>query len=150
MSTEITESGLTDKQERFAHEYLIDQNASAACLRAGYSAHSRGVQAAQLMANPAVRKRIKGLLEELYSQIKLNAVQLMQERMRTAFFDPRRLFDANSQPIPFKELDAECAGVVVVSYDTRSNGDKVTRVRQPSRAAALTALERRFMQFLKM
>ena len=37
MNTEINESGLTDKQERFAHEYLIDQNASAACLRAVFA-----------------------------------------------------------------------------------------------------------------
>ena len=35
--TEITASGLTDKQERFAHEYLIDQNAGAACLRAVFA-----------------------------------------------------------------------------------------------------------------
>ena len=58
--SEIAESGLTDKQERFAHEYLIDQNASAACLRAGYSAHSHAVQAAKLMQNRAVRKRVGG------------------------------------------------------------------------------------------
>ena len=53
--TQISESGLTDKQERFAHEYLIDQNASAAALRAGYSARSHRARASQLLAGAHAR-----------------------------------------------------------------------------------------------
>jgi len=54
-ATQISDSGLTDKQEHFAHGYLIDQNASAACSRAGLRA-----QGAQLMARPAVWARAVG------------------------------------------------------------------------------------------
>jgi phage terminase small subunit len=147
---EIAESGLTDKQERFAHEYLIDQNASAAALRAGYSANSHRVQASQLMRNPEVRRRVKELLEELYDQIKVSALTLMQERLKTAFFDPRTLVDADSKPIPVKAWDDDAACVMLVSFDVRANGETVLRARQPSRGAALSALERRFANFMKL
>jgi phage terminase small subunit len=150
MNTAIAESGLTDKQERFAHEYLLDQNASAACLRAGYAAHSHAVQGAQLMAHPGVRKRIRGLLEELYSRIKIDAVRLMQARVDTAFFDPRTLVDAGNRPRPLGEWTDQTADVMLVSFDVRASGETVMKVRQPSRAAALTALERRFAQFMQM
>jgi len=43
---------LTDRQERFVNEYLLDQNATAAAIRAGYSVKTRGAQAAALMNNP--------------------------------------------------------------------------------------------------
>ena len=150
MNTEISESGLTDKQERFAHEYLIDQNASAAALRAGYSAHSHRAQASQLMANPDVRRRVKELLEELYALIKVNALMLMQEQLNTAFFDPRCLVDAQSRVKPLAQWDDRAAGVMHVSFDTRADGESVMRARQPSRGAALSALERRFANFMRL
>ena len=150
MSTEICESGLTDKQERFAHEYLIDQNASAAALRAGYSARSHRAQASQLMADPDVRERVRELLEEMYELIKVNALALMQERLNTAFFDPRCLVDAQSRVKPLAQWDDAAAGVMHVSFDVRADGESVMRARQPSRGAALSALERRFANFMRL
>ena len=49
---------LTHRQWRFIHEYMIDQNASAAAVRAGYSAKSKGAQAAELMRNERVIEQI--------------------------------------------------------------------------------------------
>lgn len=55
---------LTDKQERFCKEYLIDCNASAAYVRAGYSPKGANSLSARLMAKDSVRARIAGLMAE--------------------------------------------------------------------------------------
>ena len=141
---------LTDKQERFIHEYMLDQNASAAALRAGYAAKSHGVQAAELMRHPLVRAAIRAGLAALYAELKVTARSLLRARAREAFFDPRKMFDAAGRPIPLQALDEETAGALLVSYVTRADGEVVLRVRQPARHAALAALEKRYAEFLRM
>ena len=40
---------LTEKQKRFAEEYLLDLNATQAAIRAGYSAEAAIVQGSRLL-----------------------------------------------------------------------------------------------------
>jgi phage terminase small subunit len=54
-------SGLTARQKAFVHEYLIDNNATQAAIRAGYTGKDRdsiGVYAGTLLKNPAVSAAI--------------------------------------------------------------------------------------------
>jgi DNA primase len=141
---------LTDRQERFVHEYLIDQNAAAAARRAGYSESTRGSQAAALMKMPAVRERIHAELQALFARLRVNAFTLMQAQSRIAFFDPAKLFDAEGNPLPLSELDEDTAAVLNVSYHARGKQELVRRVRQPARQSALNALDRRYAQFMRM
>jgi phage terminase small subunit len=46
--------GLSDKQQRFADEYLIDGNATQAGIRAGYSPNGVEATASKLLRNPKV------------------------------------------------------------------------------------------------
>jgi len=141
---------LTDKQERFVNEYLIDQNASAAAIRAGYAEGNSRSQGADLLRNPAVKARVREELASLFGRLKISAFSLLQERARAAFFDPGKLFDASGKPIPLHELDPDTRAALQIAYSERSNGETVTRVRQPSRAPALAALEKRYAQFLEL
>jgi phage terminase small subunit len=143
-------SPLTDRQERFVHEYLIDQNAAAAARRAGYSESTRGSQAAALMKMPAVRERIHEELQALFARLRVNAYTLMQAQSRIAFFDPAKLFDDEGNPRPLSELDEDTAAVLNVSYHARGRQELVRRVRQPARQSALNALDRRYAQFMRM
>ena len=52
-------SSLTQKQQRFAAEYLIDLNATQAAIRAGYSETSAHVQGARLINNAKVAAAIR-------------------------------------------------------------------------------------------
>ncbi|HEX4328938.1 MAG TPA: terminase small subunit, partial [Burkholderiales bacterium] len=140
-------STLTDRQERFVHEYLIDHNASAAAVRSGYSAKTRGAQAAELMANPKVRERIVFEQGELFSRLKVHAAELLLAHVRAAYFDPAKLFDKQQQPVPLDQLDADTRGALTVNYDQRSNGDWVRHVRQTPRHIALAALQKRYDQW---
>ena len=48
-------SPLTAKQRAFAEQFLLDQNASAAAVRAGYSPKTAGVQSCRLLKNVHVQ-----------------------------------------------------------------------------------------------
>ena len=135
-------TALSDKQERFVHEYLIDMNAAAAARRAGYSAGTRGNTAAALMRNPLVSERIGALLAELLGELKIRARDMMRQRARIAFFRPDRMFDAAGEPLPLHGLDEDTAAVLTVHHDVRANGNHVMRVRQPDRQKALAVLEK--------
>lgn len=53
--------GLNVKQRRFCEEYLVDYNASAAIVRAGYTCKYPARQGYQLLQNPAIRACIDAL-----------------------------------------------------------------------------------------
>ena len=141
---------LTDRQERFVFEYLLDQNATAAAVRAGYSPKTRGAQAAVLMANPAVRDRIVFELRELYASLGVTTFHLLQARARMAYFDPGKLLDAEGKPRPIHQLDEDTRAALTVSYDLRSNGDYTVRLRAPVQHLALAALEKQHERFMQL
>jgi phage terminase small subunit len=141
---------LTDRQDRFVHEYLLDQNASAAAGRAGYSGRSKGTQAALLMKNPLVRERIVVELADLYAKLKLNAVEVLKAQIRAAYLDPAKLFDAAQEPIPLDQLDEDTRGGLTVAYAKRRGGDYTMRVRQTPRHIALAVLQKRLDAFEKL
>lgn len=57
----IAVGDLTVKQRRFAEEYMLDFNATQAALRAGYSKRTARKQGSELLAKPAIQKRIREL-----------------------------------------------------------------------------------------
>ena len=153
MTTDVVapaQPALTDRQERFIHEYLVDQNASAAALRAGYAPASARSQSVDLMANPAIRGRIRDELAALYSSVKLHAADLLRKRMQVAFFDPGKLVDARGNFLELHQLDEDTRAALLVHSDVRPSGERYLRMRQPQCNAALSALERRYAQFVEM
>ncbi|HEY4372840.1 MAG TPA: terminase small subunit [Burkholderiales bacterium] len=141
---------LTDRQERFVHEYLIDQNASAAAGRAGYSVKTKGTHAAQMMKISAIRQRIAVGLGDLFARIDLNALEVLRRQVQQAYLDPAKLFDARQRAIPLLELDADTRGGLTVAYALRDDGRQVMTVKQTPRHVALAVLQRRLDNFAKL
>jgi phage terminase small subunit len=52
-------NGLTPKQARFVHEYLIDLNATQAAIRSGYSKHTANEIGAENLAKPSIRAAVE-------------------------------------------------------------------------------------------
>jgi phage terminase small subunit len=121
-------------------EYLKDQNASAAAARAGYTAKNLAQQGNELMNNPAVRERVRLEMQSLLAEARCSALELMKQRMRAAFLDPRKLFAHGWEPLALEELDEETRAALEVSTVMRKNGP-VVRVKQADRSRALRALE---------
>lgn len=52
------EAGLTNKQQRFVQEYIIDSNATQAALRAGYCANSARQIGSENLSKPVIKAEI--------------------------------------------------------------------------------------------
>lgn len=57
-------NGMTEKQKRFADEYLIDLDGTKAAIRAGYSQKTAYSIANQLLKTPVIREYIDKRMEE--------------------------------------------------------------------------------------
>jgi phage terminase small subunit len=70
---------MTPRQQRFAEEYTLDLNGTAAVIRAGYSRKGASVAAAKLLAKPAVAARIAELMRERSDRTKIDADWVLQK-----------------------------------------------------------------------
>ncbi len=68
---------LTPKQERFALEYVVDHNAAAAAVRAGYNRKGAKQIGYRNVNNPAVAQRIKELDEEQQEALGIDRERLI-------------------------------------------------------------------------
>ena len=76
---------LTDKQKKFVEEYLIDLNATQACIRAGYSPNRASEQAYQLLQKTTVQEAIAESMAERSRRTAINQDRIVQELARIAF-----------------------------------------------------------------
>lgn len=60
---------MTDKQQRFCDEYLIDLNATQAAIRAGYSKKTAGVIADENLKKPYIKEYIEARMAEKESEL---------------------------------------------------------------------------------
>jgi phage terminase small subunit len=99
-------TALTEKQLRFAEEYLLDFNASEAYKRAGYQAsgHALYAGASRLLTNPKVQAYLAERRKEVVQRSTLSLERLTQELEHIAFSDPRDLFQENGALKNLSEL----------------------------------------------
>lgn len=67
---------LTDKQEMFCREYLIDLNATQAAIRAGYSAKIANRTASENLSKPDIKSRIAELKAQRNDLVGINAIYI--------------------------------------------------------------------------
>lgn len=68
---------LTDKQEMFCREYLIDLNATQAAIRAGYSAKTANRTASENLSKPDIQSRIAELKAQRNDLVGINAIYVL-------------------------------------------------------------------------
>ena len=83
------------RQARFAEEYLIDLNATAAAKRAGYKGtqHALEVTASRLLRNADVRSLIEAGQKKRSERVMVKADQVLMKLVDIAFADPRSLMN---------------------------------------------------------
>lgn len=69
---------LTDKQEMFCREYLIDLNATQAAIRAGYSAKTARASGCENLTKPDIQSRIAELKSERNEQVNVDAAYVLR------------------------------------------------------------------------
>lgn len=83
----MAREGLTDSQERFVQEYVVDLNGTQAAIRAGYSADTAREQASRLLTNVAIQSAIKEEKEKYAKLVQIEAYRVIRELVTLAFSD---------------------------------------------------------------
>ncbi|ELY3084420.1 terminase small subunit [Klebsiella aerogenes] len=68
---------LTDKQEMFCREYIIDLNATQAAIRAGYSTKTANRTASENLSKPDIQSRVAELKAQRNDLVGINATYVL-------------------------------------------------------------------------
>lgn len=115
---------LTDKQEIFCKEYLIDLNATQAAIRAGYSKKTAKDIGCQNLAKLYIAKRIQDLMQERSERVQITQDRVLQEYARLAFLDVRKLYNENGDLLHVTDLDDDTAAAISGLEIAREGGYK--------------------------
>ena len=102
---------MTDKQERFCEEYMVDLNATQAAIRAGYSVASAKTVGPRLLENVGVQNRIAQLQAEQSRRTGVSADRVVRELAKIAFVNAGDLIDSETASV---KLDASRDDLAVV------------------------------------
>ena len=131
---------LTEKQQRFVDEYLIDLNATQAAIRAGYSAKTACEQGARLLANVKVQGTIAEHMAERSKRTGVNQNRIVRELAKIAFVNLTDIVDEEGR-IRSNATDEDLSCLESIKYKESSSdtGDSVER--EVKIASKLKALE---------
>lgn len=76
---------LTEKQKRFAQEYVLDMNATQAAIRAGYSSKTADVAGPALLGKTWVKAEVDKNLAKTAKKLDLNLESILSEFKKYAF-----------------------------------------------------------------
>lgn len=143
---------LTDKQQRFVEEYLVDLNATQAAVRAGYSAKTANEQGARLLANVSVQNAIRERQEVLKMKTEITQEWVVERYRRIVEgCDKRLFFNDDGSVKPPSQWSAEM-GLAVAGFEVQELGDEglavsVSKLRFQDAKAALDSLARHLGMF---
>lgn len=132
---------LTEKQKRFADEYLIDINATQAAIRAGYSVKTAESQGSRLLTNVKVRAYIDERMAELSRRIGVNQERIIRELARIAFVNPPQVVNMDDATLNLYADDNDTAAIASVKVKTIPTQDGMGIEREIRFADKIKALE---------
>jgi phage terminase small subunit len=96
---------LTDKQRRFALEYVKDHNATQAAIRAGYAKKGAGVTAFKLLKNTNIQADIQKAAERAADRAEVEVARILREYAKMAFTDLPGIVDYKKGRMSLKDFD---------------------------------------------
>lgn len=94
---------LTDKQELFAREFIVDLNATQAAIRAGYSAKTAQEQSSRLLSNVMVQARVSELKAERNERNEIDADYVLRRLVEIDQMDVLDILNSNGDLKPVAE-----------------------------------------------
>lgn len=131
---------LTEKQQRFVEEYLIDLNATQAAIRSGYSAKTADVQGSRMLANVKVQQAISEIMANRSKRTGVNQDMVVQELARIAFVKMTDVVNADGEIRP-DASDDDLACIESVKYKRSDTDTGSSEEREVKIASKLKALE---------
>lgn len=135
---------LSARERRFVAEYVVDWDASAALIRAGYGSAHSAYQAAELLAKPAIAAAIEMRLSEANRKAAATREQIVDELAAIAFTrasDYVRI-DGDGEPSVDLTLADERTMAAISSVKVKRSplGDKTVEVKTHDKLKALVEL----------
>ena len=136
-------ANLTEKQQRFVDEYLIDLNATQAAIRAGYSVRTANEQGARLLANVSIQNNISKRMAERSRRTGVNQDRVVIELAKIAFINAADVIDPDDATIKEGATTDDTAAIqsVKVKVIPTKEGEGVEReIRLNDKLKALELL----------
>lgn len=134
-------SGLNERQERFAREYLVDLVGTAAAIRAGYSEKTAEQQASRLLSNVKVQGYIDHLKEQQARRLEITADAVLKELAAIGFANMGEYVDFGPDGVRLKSSQGMCrqqlTAVSEVQEIVSDNGSVRRRIKLHDKRAAL-------------
>lgn len=131
---------LTEKQQRFVDEYLIDLNATQAAIRAGYSVKTANEQGSQNLAKLSIQQAIAEQMAERSKRTGINQDRVVLELARIAFVKMTDLVDSHGR-IKDNATDDDLACIESVKYKQSESETGSSVEREVKISPKLKALE---------
>ncbi|GAB7453252.1 terminase small subunit [Enterobacter roggenkampii] len=135
---------LTDKQELFAREFIVDLNATQAAIRAGYSEKSSRNQGARMMANDDILDRIAELKAERNEQVGVDAAYVLRRLTEIDQMDVLDILLANGELKPIKDWPkvwrTTLSGMDVVEMASAESAALLKKIKWPDKVKNLELL----------
>lgn len=145
---------LNPKQALFVKAYLVDLNAKASAISAGYSAKTAEITGSKLLRVPKVAAEIQKAMDKRAKKFDISADTVLQELARLAFHDPRKFFDDDGRIKPISELDDDTAMALAgietfhkIVGDGKDGMAVVTKIKTADKGANLERLGRHLKLF---
>lgn len=103
---------LSDKQQMFCQEYIIDLNAAQAAIRAGYSKRSAKEQACNLLTKHNIQEYISYLKSRVSQKLEITHEMLTREWAKMAFNSIAHLHNTWMERKSFEEIKEKNPGVL--------------------------------------
>ena len=134
---------LTEKQQRFIDEYLIDLNATQAAIRAGYSVKTAREQASQNLTKLNIQQAISEKMAERSKRTGVNQDRIVLELAKIAFVNAADVIDSDDATIKAGATADDTAAIqsVKVKVIPTKEGEGVAReIRLNDKLKALELL----------
>lgn len=137
-------SGLTDKQEKFCREYVLDFNGARAAIAAGYSKKGADVTASKALRITKVADFIKSLQESVNDRLEVTAERIVAEYAKIGFAN---ISDLMKEGMSFEDVvklprnvSAAIESVNIITTQTDFTTTTNVKIKMHSKTAALDAL----------
>ena len=131
---------LTEKQQRFVDEYLIDLNATQAAIRAGYSVKTANEQGSQNLAKLSIQQAIAEQMAERSKRTGINQDRVVLELAKIALVKMTDIVD-NQGRIKSDASPDDLACIESVRYKESESDTGSSVEREVKIASKLKALE---------
>lgn len=79
----MSDKKLTNKQEMFCMEYVVDFNATQAAIKAGYSENSAQEIGSENLSKPMIQARVQELMKDRIEKVQITAEDVIKDIIET-------------------------------------------------------------------